>query len=126
MFPPKNLTRRTMIKKQAKKTFCNNHLSILLLQLFIQTFKSLYDISASTPSEFTSWNHATSLYYSDTSTVHRLYFATAVFALFLCQILMKFETQWQFWNLLVLRIPKHPLHAQFDEVLAEIFEVKDN
>ena len=25
-----------------------------------------------------------------------------------------------------MTIPKHPLHAQFDEVLVEIFEVKDN
>ena len=25
-----------------------------------------------------------------------------------------------------MTIPKHPLHAQFDEILAEIFEVKDN
>ena len=25
-----------------------------------------------------------------------------------------------------MRIPKHPQHAQFDEVLAEIFDVKDN
>ena len=24
-----------------------------------------------------------------------------------------------------MRIPKHPLHVYFDEVLAEIFEVKD-
>ena len=30
------------------------------------------------------------------TTVRRLYFATAVFALFLCEILMKFETQGQF------------------------------
>ena len=60
------------------------------------------------------------------NTVRSLYFVTAVFALFLCEILIKFETQWQFWNLLVMRIPKHPQHAQFDEVLAEIFQVKDN
>ena len=39
---------------------------------------------------------------------------------------VKFVTQGQFWNLLVLRIPKHPLPAQFDEVLAKLFEVKDN
>ena len=31
-----------------------------------------------------------------TVTVRILYFATVVFALFLCQILIKFETQWQF------------------------------
>ena len=29
-------------------------------------------------------------------TVRRLYFATAVFALFLCEILIKYYTQWQF------------------------------
>ena len=56
-------------------------------------------------------------------TVRRLYFATAVFALFICQI--KFETQWQFWNLLVLRIPKHPQHVNIDWVLSEIFVIKD-
>ena len=28
-------------------------------------------------------------------------------------------------NLLVLRFSKHPLHVQFDQVLAEIFGVKD-
>ena len=60
------------------------------------------------------------------NSVHSLYFATVVFALFLGEIFIKFETQWQFWNLLVMRIPKHPQHAQFDEVLAEIFDVKDN
>ena len=87
------------------------------------------------------------------------------FALFLCKVLIKFETQWQFWHLLGVRIPKHPLHyycyyyyyqnlqnwqdkeriflshpkssqcarlgkcsihAEFGEVLAETFEVKDN
>ena len=30
------------------------------------------------------------------NTVRRFYFATAVFALFLCEILIKFYTQWQF------------------------------
>ena len=33
---------------------------------------------------------------SNGDTVRRLYFATAVFALFLCEILIKFYTQWQF------------------------------
>ena len=47
------------------------------------------------------------------------------FSCLLPQILV-FVTQGQFWYLLVLRIPKHSLHAQFDEVLAEIFEVIDN
>ena len=58
------------------------------------------------------------------NTVRSLYFVTAVFALFLCEILIKFETQWQFWNLLVMRIPKHPQHAQFDEVLTEIIDTE--
>ena len=51
-----------------------------------------------------------------------------LFPCLLPQILIKFVTQGQYWNLLVLRIriPKHPLLAQFDEVLAEIFEIKDN
>ena len=30
-----------------------------------------------------------------------------------------------FWNLLVIRIPKHPLHVGFDEVLAKLFKVED-
>ena len=49
-----------------------------------------------------------------------------LFPSLLNQILVKFVTKGQFWNLLVLRIPKHPLPAQFDEVLAKLFEVKDN
>ena len=44
------------------------------------------------------------------------------FSCLLPQILVK-VTQ---GNLLVLKIPKHSLHAQFDEVLSDIFEVKDN
>ena len=47
------------------------------------------------------------------------------FALLLPQILVDFQNQGQIWNLLVLTFPKHPLHVQFDQVLAEIFEVKD-
>ena len=50
-------------------------------------------------------------------TVRRLYFATAVFTHFLSEIFIKFKNQ-------KLIIPKHPLHAQFDEVLVEIFEVE--
>ena len=30
-----------------------------------------------------------------------------------------------YWNLLVLTISKHPLRVQFDQVLAEIFDVRD-
>ena len=47
------------------------------------------------------------------------------FALLLPQILVHFQNQGQIWNLLVLTFSKHPLHVQFDQVLAEIFEVKD-
>ena len=47
------------------------------------------------------------------------------FAQLLMQILVNFQNQGQIWNLLVLRFSKHPLHVQFDQVLAEIFEVKD-
>ena len=47
------------------------------------------------------------------------------FALLLPQILVDFQNQGQIWNLLVLTFSKHPLHVQFDQVLAEIFEVKD-
>ena len=47
------------------------------------------------------------------------------FAQLLMQILVNFQNQGQIWNLLVLRFSKHPLHVQFDQVLAEIFEVKN-
>ena len=47
------------------------------------------------------------------------------FALLLLQILVNFQNQGQIWNLLVLTFSKHPLHVQFDQVLAEILEVKD-
>ena len=47
------------------------------------------------------------------------------FAQLLMQILVNFQNQGQIWNLLVLRFSKHPLHVQFDQVLAEIFGVKD-
>ena len=52
-------------------------------------------------------------------------FVIFCFALLLLQILNNFQNQGQFWNLLVLTISKHPLHVQFDQVLAEKFEVKD-
>ena len=52
-------------------------------------------------------------------------FVIFCFALLLLQILDNFQNQGQFWNLLVLTISKHPLHVQFDQVLAEIFDVKD-
>ena len=52
-------------------------------------------------------------------------FVVFCFALLLPQILDYFQNQGQFWNLLVLTISKHPLLVQFDQVLAEIFEVKD-
>ena len=47
------------------------------------------------------------------------------FAQLLLQILANYQNQGQIWNLLVLTFSKHPLHVQFDQVLAEIFEVKD-
>ena len=47
------------------------------------------------------------------------------FAQLLLQILVNYQNQGQIWNLLVLTFSKHPLHVQFDQVLAEIFEVKD-
>ena len=52
-------------------------------------------------------------------------FVVFCFALLLPQILDYFQNQGQFWNLLVLTISKHPLLVQFDQVLAEIFEVKE-
>ena len=48
-------------------------------------------------------------------------FVIFCFALLIPQILDNFQKQGQFWNLLVLTISKHPLHVQFDQVLAEIF-----
>ena len=47
------------------------------------------------------------------------------FAQLLLQILVNYQNQGQIWNLLVLTFSKHPLHVQFDQVLAEIFEVED-
>ena len=52
-------------------------------------------------------------------------FVIFCFAQLLPQILDNFQKQGQLWNLLVLTISIHPLHVQFDQVLAEIFEVKD-
>ena len=52
-------------------------------------------------------------------------FVVFCFALLLPQILDKFQNQCQFWNLLVLTVSKHPLQVQFNQVLAEIMEVKD-
>ena len=47
------------------------------------------------------------------------------FAPLLIQILVNYQNQGHIWKLLVLTFSKHPLHVQFDQVLAEIFEVKD-
>ena len=47
------------------------------------------------------------------------------FALSLPQIFVNFQNQGQIWNLLVLTFSKHSLNVQFDQVLADIFEVKD-
>ena len=48
------------------------------------------------------------------------------FAQLLLQILVNYQNQGQFWNLLVLRIPKLSLKVKFDKDLAEIIKVKDN
>ena len=48
------------------------------------------------------------------------------FPVFLIEILLKIEFQWQFWILLVLRIPKHPQKVEFDKDLAELLKVKHN
>ena len=52
-------------------------------------------------------------------------FVVFCFVLLLPQILEKFQNQCQLGNLLVLTISKHPLLVQFDQDLAEIFEVKE-
>ena len=52
-------------------------------------------------------------------------FVIFCFALLLLQILDNYQNQGHIWNLLVLTISKHPLHVKFDQVFAEIFEVKD-
>ena len=51
------------------------------------------------------------------STVCFVYFSTSVFTLFLCQILNKLETKWQFWKLLVMKIPKYPLKFFIDQIV---------
>ena len=48
------------------------------------------------------------------------------FPVFLIEILLKIEFQWQFWILLVLRILKHPQKVEFDKDLAELLKVKHN
>ena len=47
------------------------------------------------------------------------------FAQLLLQILVIYENQGHIWNRLVLTFSKHPLDVQFDQVLGEIFEIKD-
>ena len=49
----------------------------------------------------------------------------AYFVLLICSIISTNLSQ-NFLNLLVLTFSKHPLHVQFDQVLAEIFKVKDS
>ena len=44
-------------------------------------------------------------------TVCAVQFATRHFPCFLHEFLVKLDFQWQFWNLLIMRIPKHPLHV---------------
>ena len=61
-----------------------------------------------------------------TNTVLLIRKSTRCFPCFLHDFLVKLDSQWQFWNLLVMRIPKLSLIFEFDEVLAEIFKVKDN
>ena len=47
------------------------------------------------------------------------------FAQLLLQILVNYQNQGQFWNLLVLSFPKLSLKVKFDQDLAEIIKVKD-
>ena len=48
------------------------------------------------------------------------------FPVFLNEFLLKIKLQWQFWILLVLRIPKHPQKVELDKDLAELLKVKHN
>ena len=48
------------------------------------------------------------------------------FPVFLHEMWLKIEFQWQFWILLFLRIPKHPQKVEFDKDLAELLKVKHN
>ena len=45
---------------------------------------------------------------------------------YLHEILLKIYYHWQFWILLVLRIPKHPQNVEFDEDLDELLKFKHN
>jgi len=47
------------------------------------------------------------------------------FAQLLLQVLVNCRSQGQIWKLLVLTFSRHPLHVQFDRVLAEMFGVRD-
>ena len=48
------------------------------------------------------------------------------FPVFLNEFLLKIKFQWQFWILLVLRIPKHPQKVEFDEELDELLKFEHN
>ena len=47
------------------------------------------------------------------------------FAQLILQILVNYQNQGQFWNLLVLRILKLSLEVKFDQDLNELMKVKD-
>ena len=61
---------------------------------------------------------------NNVSTVCAVQFATRRFPCFLHEFLFKLDFQWQFWNLLVMRILKHPLHIWFDEVWLSYLRLK--
>ena len=67
--------------------------------------------------------HKTFIFYSVYSGGKK--YVVFCFALLLPQILVNFQNQGQIWKLQVMTFSKHPLHVQFDKVLAEIFKVKD-
>ena len=51
----------------------------------------------------------------------RIFISRKRFPIFLNEILLNIEFKLQFWILLVLRIPKHPLKVEFDKDSAELF-----
>ena len=66
----------------------------------------------------TKWNH-TPTYSIRGSECNK------AFPCFLHEDLVKLDTQWQFWNLLVMRIPTLTLTFEFDAALTEKFKVED-
>ena len=113
----RGLNRKRWLLLIATKNSFTIYLSIVCLLLVF--FTNMYSISDIISTQ--SWRKY--LMYLKYSSSHNSWIFC--FAQLLLQILVNYQNQGQIWNLLVLTFSKHPLHVQFDQVLAEKFEVKD-